>query len=92
METTGTRDVEHLERQLLDLVAEHFANGRDGLCADSRLADFGVDSMATLQLLVMIEKRFGLWLPDDDVSSENLETIRTLARTLERRLAERSPA
>jgi acyl carrier protein len=56
------------------------------------LDEAGVDSMAVIQILLLIEKRFGVWLPESDVTRENLKTVQSLARILRRRLAEQSSA
>ena len=45
----------------------------------SNLYDAGLDSMATMQLLVKIEQTFGVQLPASKLTKENLSTISKLA-------------
>ena len=49
----------------------------------------GVDSMALLKILVFVEKRFGFWMPDEDLVDEHLTSPRALANYICRR--RRSP-
>lgn len=81
---------EELERDLLALIGERLLDLPAGFSATARLADAGLDSMAVMQLLLLIEGRFGLWLPEEDLVSENLASVRTLAHLLGRRLGERN--
>lgn len=83
---------EDLERDLLALIGERLLDLPEGFDATARLADAGLDSMAVMQLLLLIESRFGLWLPEEDLVSENLASVRALAHLLGRRLDERNGA
>ena len=49
------------------------------VAADDVLADAGVDSMALLKVLVFLERKLGVWVPDEDLSDEVIRTPRTLA-------------
>ena len=89
VEATAILDLPDLERELLVLVEEHLLDGADGLEPTSRLSDAGLDSMAVMQLLLLIEERFGLWLPEEDLTRENFACIRSLAGAVARRLAVR---
>ncbi|HEY8515875.1 MAG TPA: phosphopantetheine-binding protein [Candidatus Binatia bacterium] len=89
VESTPFRALPDLERDLLALVEEHLLDGDVRLDATSPLSSAGLDSMAVMQLLLLIEDRFGLWLPEEDLTRENFACIRALAAALERRLAER---
>ena len=49
------------------------------VAADDDLAAAGVDSMALLKVLVFLEREFGLWVPDEDLTDEVIRSARTLA-------------
>ena len=51
----------------------------NAIAADDELAAAGVDSMALLKVLVFLERDFGIWIPDEDLSDEIIATARTLA-------------
>jgi acyl carrier protein len=87
---TATPDPSGLEQELLRLVREHLLDGIDeDFDALSSLPDAGLDSMAIMQLLLLIEDRFGVWLPEEDLTRENFGCIRSLARAVLRRHAAR---
>ncbi|HET9488943.1 MAG TPA: acyl carrier protein [Methylomirabilota bacterium] len=56
---------------------------------DDAFETVGVDSMALLKILVFVEKRFGFWMPDEDLVDEHLTSPRALANYICRR--RRSP-
>lgn len=51
--------------------------------AASDLFDLGMDSMAVMQLIVIIEERWGVALGAADASRENLGTAEKLAAAIE---------
>ncbi len=55
------------------------------LAADDPLAAAGVDSMALLKVLVFLEREFGLWVPDEDLTDDVITSARTLAAYVCRR-------
>ncbi len=88
-EASAICDPSDLERELLSLVEEQLLDGADGLDVTTPLSEVGIDSMAVMQLLLLIEERFALWLPEQDLTHENFASIRSLARVVAQRLAER---
>lgn len=88
-EPTAFRALPDLEHELLELVEEHLLDDAVGLEPGTSLAAVGLDSMAIMQLLLLIEARFGLWLPEEDLTHENFACIRSLAAAVSRRLAVR---
>ena len=81
------RDRATLERELVELISGQLLDVAQGLEADSSLPAAGLDSMAIMQLLVLIEERYGLWLPEADLVKENFADVRALAALLAERLA-----
>lgn len=51
----------------------------------------GLDSIDALELVVAIEREFGVSVPDGKVDPEVFRSIRTIATWLERRLADATP-
>ena len=51
--------------------------------------DLGLDSMATIELLFMIEETFDLQIPDEDL--QDLTTVQNVIAYVEGALAKRSP-
>lgn len=61
---------------LLDVEAD-FSSGSD-------LFEAGLDSMAIMQLLILIEERFSLVLPAEAVTREHFQNVESLAKLLQR--------
>lgn len=88
VEPTELLDPSGLEHELLRLVRDHLLDGvADDFDALASLPDAGLDSMAIMQLLLLIEDRFGIWLPEEDLTRENFACIRSLALAVIRRHA-----
>lgn len=59
---------------------------------DAATALFGsipeFDSMAVVTVVAAIEERFGITVEDEEITAETFETVGTLSRFVERKLAE----
>ncbi len=81
----------NLESRLLQLISESLLSTGPGFGADSDLFAAGLDSMAIMQLLLLVEEEFGVAIPAESVSRENFSTVATLARLLRQRAGEPEP-
>lgn len=50
--------------------------------ADTNLKMAGIDSFSTVEIILFIERRFGVSIPDEKLVPDNFKTIRTLAATV----------
>ena len=57
------------------------------IAADDGLEAAGVDSMALLKVLVFLERDYGIWVPDEDLTDDVIASARTLAAYVCRRTA-----
>ena len=83
-------DERTIERDLRQFLAENFILDDDGatLAADQSLTEAGVlDSMGVLELIMFIEERYGVTVPDEDTLPENLDSVARIVNYVERRLA-----
>jgi len=76
-----------LEQALLELVTTRLLDTPEGFGVSSSLFDAGLDSMAIMQLLLLIEESYGLWLPEADLIRENFADVRAVAALLARHLS-----
>ena len=76
-----------LEQQLFTLISERLLETEAGFNVDSNLYDAGLDSMAIMQLLVLIEEEYGVALPDGDLTRHNFSTIHRLAELIRDRIS-----
>jgi acyl carrier protein len=74
-----------LEQELLTLISERLLEPHAGLGFDADLYVAGLDSMAIMQLLVLVEQQYGVSLPEGDLTRHNLSTIRHLADLIRER-------
>lgn len=78
------------ERDLRQFIADNFIldDQAGELAGDASLTQAGVlDSMGVLELIMFIEERFGIKVPDEDTLPENLDSIDRIVRYLGGRLA-----
>jgi acyl carrier protein len=81
-------DPASVEGRLLGLIAKNLFELPPGFDLDTNLYHAGLDSMALMHLLILIENHFGLMLAEADISRENFASIRSLSALI----AERTPA
>lgn len=81
-----TPDLSILEKTLRDLLQERLLDLPEGFTAETNLYEAGLDSMGIMQLLLAIEDRFGVLLPEADVSKKNFCTVSNLSTLLHRHL------
>ena len=70
---------EILEQQLVVLLRERLLETTAPLDADTDLYSVGLDSMAIMQLLILVEEEYGVSLPEAALTRENFSTARQLA-------------
>lgn len=78
---------ESLEQQLVQLVSERLLETQPGFNADSNLYDSGLDSMAIMQLLILLEEEYGVALPESELTRQNFSTVRGVAALIRARAA-----
>ena len=74
-----------LEQQLATLIQENVLQSAGELTPESNLFDAGLDSMAIMQLLLLVEDHYGVMPPESDLTRDNFATPRDLARLLHQR-------
>jgi len=75
--------IDSIQRFIADVCAVDPASVRP----ESRLLGFGLDSVRLLDLLLLVEERFGLPLSESDPDLAEIETVGDLAALIERRRA-----
>ena len=74
----------HLEEALLRLVREKLFDGGAPMTVETDLFAAGLDSMGIMQLMISIEERFGVRVPEASVTRENFSTASSLAAMVRR--------
>ena len=81
---------EVLEQKLASLIGKNVLDLPTTFDRDADLARAGLDSMALMQLLILIENNFDLMLSEADLSRENFTSIRSLAALIRERLLQKN--
>ncbi len=74
--------LEVLEPQLVVLLRERLLETPHPVDATADLYSLGMDSMAIMQLLILIEEEYGVALPECGLTRQNFTTVRQLARLI----------
>jgi len=78
-----------LERTVREFVIKNFIFEDDGsLTPETSFLDNGIiDSTGVLELITFVEETFGIKVEDNEIVPENLDSIRSVASFVERRLS-----
>ena len=84
--------MENIKQQLRSIIIQGLRitdRGPEGLRDDEPLlgGDLGIDSIDILQLILEIERHFGIKLVDGELDKSSWETIDTLAAAVDAKLA-----
>ena len=71
-----------LEQQLVILIAERLLETQPSFSPECDLYQHGLDSMAIMQLLVLLEEEYGVSLPESALTRKNFGSVRQLAGLL----------
>ncbi|WP_394839211.1 acyl carrier protein [Pendulispora rubella] len=70
-------NAEHVMAELRSFIVSEFLDGReDGFDTTTPLLEWGiVDSMTLVSVLAFIRDRYGVEVPDDELTPDNLRTL-----------------
>jgi acyl carrier protein len=74
-----------IQQQLAHRVADILSVNAAAVDVKAPLHTLGLDSMRLVEILVFVEKQFGIDLMDSNLTREDIHTIEALARTVEGR-------
>ncbi|MCC6552416.1 MAG: acyl carrier protein [Polyangiaceae bacterium] len=76
-----------VRRALHDHIVGEILLRRAPLGPDEDLFEAGFDSMSLARVLVFVERRFGVTIPDEDVVIDEISTLERLSRFVAARVA-----
>lgn len=71
--------VEEIASQLCGFLSENVLASDVVVNADTVLSHIGVDSFSLMELVLFIERRFGLELPAESLTPENIANVKALS-------------
>jgi acyl carrier protein len=82
-------DLGGARRRVLEVIASIVHRDPDALDLGSPVNNLGGDSLDTVELIMELEEEFEIALPDDDLPTERILTLRTLIEWIVRSLGRR---
>lgn len=83
---SSSHELTQVQQGLIQVMVDQVLEGADDINLDTDLFDAGLDSMAIMQLLLLIDERFGVMLTSTDLTRANFATIRVLASLVHTRM------
>ena len=77
-----------VQARLLEFLRGGMFGAQTEVTEDTDLIASGFDSLSLVSLLVFVEKTYGLWIPQSEITETNLKNTRTLAAVVVRLLNE----
>lgn len=76
------RLVEEIQAGLQTYICQDLGVNISDLYPETPLASAGIDSMALLRILLFVEERFGIYLPDEALTVENIYNLSSLSAVI----------
>lgn len=80
--TLQNRLVEEIQAGLQTYICQDLGVNISDLDPETPLANAGIDSMALLRILLFVEERFGVYLPDEALTVENIYNLSSLSAVI----------
>jgi acyl carrier protein len=85
--------IEEIDREVRGFLITHFLSGRaDRLREDGSLLGDIVDSAGVIELVMYLQDRFSITVEDDEVTPDNLDSVKSLVAFVARKTEERTAA
>ena len=77
----GDKKTEMISEAEISGAIESFLKNSMGITIEpgATFASMGVDSMAILKILMFLEKELGIYVPDSELTWENIQSVATLS-------------
>ena len=80
MNAHGLTNADDIAEELCAFARRRLISESISIAPDTPLARIGIDSASLVELLLFIERRFGLGVPDGELTREHLVSLDALAR------------
>jgi acyl carrier protein len=71
-----------LEERLLAFLSSEIFRERQDITAETDLIAAGFDSMSLVSLLLFVEREYGVWMPENEMTERVLKNARSVAEHL----------
>ncbi len=74
--------MEEITAEIKDFLKLNILDIASDFSVDTELKNLGVDSFSIVEIVLFIERRFGVLIPDHQMVPETFKTIRSIAATV----------
>lgn len=71
--------IEEISRQLLTFIKTNIVDPKTEVNMDTPFSKLGIDSMTIIELVLFLERKFKITLPETELVPANFQSITTLA-------------
>jgi acyl carrier protein len=71
--------VESIETDIITFLVNNIVAPNTVITATTILRDIGIDSFSIVEIILFIERKYGVVIPDDKLIPENFRTIQALS-------------
>jgi acyl carrier protein len=68
-----------IKKELCAFISENILAGGVAVEPDTVLSDIGVDSFSLIEIILFIERKFGVAIPHESLTPENFTSVNALA-------------
>ena len=69
-----------IEQELLDFLRKHLLAKEIEFDINTELSSVGIDSLSTVEILLFIERNFGIMIPDEQLDRQTLRSVLTIVQ------------
>jgi acyl carrier protein len=81
-------DENHILIKIKSFVENSIIGNNVVLKPETNLSETGIDSFSTIEIILFIERQFGLRIPDSELTKDNLSSLKNISTTVWRLLNE----
>lgn len=76
--------MEAAKKDLCNYIAENILAGEVAVEPDTVLSDIGVDSFSIIEIILFIERQFGVSIPHESLTPENFVSVNALIECMDK--------
>jgi len=75
--------MENVKLELCSFISKNILDGELEVLPDTILSDIGVDSFSIIEIILFIERKFGVAIPHESLTPENFISVNALVACME---------
>ncbi|MBL7883184.1 MAG: acyl carrier protein [Bacteroidia bacterium] len=75
-------EISTINKDILKFITDNLISSDINLTEDTLLRDIGIDSYSIVEIILFIERKYGLVIPDENLVPENFKTVNALSEVV----------